>query len=115
MPYLANARDTSSRRRSQKNLLLSLPGSLVIRWKILLCGDRSDHFRPSGKDGRDSHSGAENRCRICPLLDSTRCCRIELAGARVIEHGSISPGPDPSIYVFTKRDLQRNLFRIPLH
>jgi serine/threonine protein kinase len=34
---------------------------------------------------------------------------------RLIEHGSISPGPDPSIYVFTKTDLQRNLFRIPLH
>ena len=27
----------------------------------------------------------------------------------------ISPGPDPSTYVFTKTDLQRNLFRIPLH
>jgi hypothetical protein len=40
---------------------------------------------------------------------------IRLAGARVIERGPISPGPDPSIYVFEKRDLQRNLFRIPLH
>jgi hypothetical protein len=40
---------------------------------------------------------------------------IQLAGARVIEHGPVSPGPDPSIYVFEKRDLQRNLFRIPLH
>ena len=39
----------------------------------------------------------------------------ELPGARVLEHGSISPGPDPSTYVFTKTDLQRNLFRIPLH
>jgi hypothetical protein len=36
-------------------------------------------------------------------------------GARIIEHGSISPGRDPSTYVFTKTDLQRNLFRIPLH
>jgi len=36
-------------------------------------------------------------------------------GARMIEHDSLSPGPDPSIYVFTKTDLQRNLFRIPLH
>jgi hypothetical protein len=36
-------------------------------------------------------------------------------GTRVIEHGSLSPGPDPSTYVFTKTDLQRNLFRIPLH
>ena len=34
---------------------------------------------------------------------------------RLIEHGSISPGPDPSTYLFTKTDLQRNLFRIPLH
>ena len=40
---------------------------------------------------------------------------IHLAGARVIERGPISPGSDPSIYVFEKRDLQRNLFRIPLH
>jgi hypothetical protein len=39
----------------------------------------------------------------------------QLPGARVIEHGSVSPGPDPSTYVFTKTDMQRNLFRIPLH
>jgi serine/threonine protein kinase len=39
----------------------------------------------------------------------------DLPGVRVIEHGWISPGPDPSTYVFTKTDLQRNLFRIPLH
>jgi len=36
-------------------------------------------------------------------------------GTRVIEHVSISPGADPSTYVFTKTDLQRNLFQIPLH
>lgn len=40
---------------------------------------------------------------------------VGLPGARMIEHGPISPGPDPSTYVFTKTDLQRNLFRIPLH
>jgi serine/threonine protein kinase len=39
----------------------------------------------------------------------------ELRGARTIEHGSFGPGPDPSTYVFTKADPQRNLFRIPLH
>ena len=38
-----------------------------------------------------------------------------LPGTIVIEQGSVSPGPDPSTYVFTKTDLQRNLFRIPLH
>jgi len=36
-------------------------------------------------------------------------------GVRVLEHNLIAPGPDPSIYAFTKRDLQRNLYRIPLH
>ena len=38
-----------------------------------------------------------------------------LPGARMIEEGLISPGSDPSTYVFTKTDSQRNLFRIPLH
>jgi dipeptidyl aminopeptidase/acylaminoacyl peptidase len=38
-----------------------------------------------------------------------------LPGARAIEEGLISPGSDPSIYVFTREDSQRNLFRIPLH
>jgi serine/threonine protein kinase len=37
------------------------------------------------------------------------------AGVRVVERSSMYPGPDPSTYVFTKTDLQRNLFRIPLH
>jgi hypothetical protein len=40
---------------------------------------------------------------------------MELPGTRAIEHGSLSPGPNPSTYVFTRTDLQRNLFRIPLH
>ena len=39
----------------------------------------------------------------------------ELPGTRVIEHGSLLTGPDSSTFVFTKTDLQRNLFRIPLH
>jgi len=40
---------------------------------------------------------------------------VALPGVRTIEEGLISPGSDPSIYVFTKADSQRNLFRIPLH
>jgi Tol biopolymer transport system component len=40
---------------------------------------------------------------------------VELPGSRVIEHGSLSSGRDPSTYIFTKTNLQRNLFRIPLH
>jgi Tol biopolymer transport system component len=40
---------------------------------------------------------------------------VTLPGARVVEYLSLSTGPDPSTFVFTKTDLQRNLFRIPLH
>jgi len=40
---------------------------------------------------------------------------VGLPGAVTIENGWISPGPDPSTYVFTRTDSQRNLFRIPLH
>jgi hypothetical protein len=37
------------------------------------------------------------------------------AGAFVLEHEVLSPGKGPTTYVFTRTDLQRNLFRIPLH
>ena len=40
---------------------------------------------------------------------------VGLPGARTIDHVAIFPGPDQSTYVFTRTDLQRNLFRIPLH
>ncbi len=40
---------------------------------------------------------------------------VGFPGAVTIENGLISPGPDPSIYVFTRADSQRNLFRVPLH
>ena len=35
--------------------------------------------------------------------------------ARVIDRSAIAPGLDPSQYAFIKTELQRNLFRIPLH
>ena len=35
--------------------------------------------------------------------------------AQVIPNIVQSPGPNPSIYAFMKTDVQRNLFRIPLH
>ena len=40
---------------------------------------------------------------------------VQLPGTRVIEHDSISPGSDSATYVFTRSELRRNLFRIPLH
>jgi serine/threonine protein kinase len=36
-------------------------------------------------------------------------------GTRVIPHQFFAPGPDPSTYAFAKSDVQRNLFRVPLH
>jgi len=40
---------------------------------------------------------------------------VKLPGMREIERGRVFPGSDPSTYLFEKTDLQRNLFRIPLH
>ena len=36
-------------------------------------------------------------------------------GTHLIEHGLVFPGPDPSTYAFVRQDMQRNLYRIPLH
>jgi hypothetical protein len=36
-------------------------------------------------------------------------------GTYVIDHLQFGPGPAPTTYAFVKRDVQRNLFRIPLH
>jgi DNA-binding winged helix-turn-helix (wHTH) protein/Tol biopolymer transport system component len=41
--------------------------------------------------------------------------RFALPGSRLIDRWQISPGPDPSIYAFTKTTVNRNLFRIPLN
>ena len=40
---------------------------------------------------------------------------VGLPGAMTIDDAFILPGPDPSTYLFTRADSQRNLFRIPLH
>ncbi len=37
-----------------------------------------------------------------------------LPGVRVIEHGNISPGRDPSVYAFTRISAHRNLYRVPV-
>ena len=39
---------------------------------------------------------------------------LALPDVRIIEQGFIAPGPDPSIYAFLRRTVQRNLYRIPL-
>jgi hypothetical protein len=37
-----------------------------------------------------------------------------LSGVRVLEGGNLMPGPDPSLYAFTKINAQRNLYRVPI-
>jgi DNA-binding winged helix-turn-helix (wHTH) protein/Tol biopolymer transport system component len=37
-----------------------------------------------------------------------------LPGARVLDRWNIAPGPDPSIFVYTKTTVHRNLYRIPI-
>jgi Tol biopolymer transport system component len=50
-----------------------------------------------------------------PSSGMTDAAEGVVPGATVIERGLISIGSDPSTYVFTRTDSQRNLFRIPLH
>jgi hypothetical protein len=35
-------------------------------------------------------------------------------GARLVSEGRVYPGPDPSIYAFTKVTAQRNIYRVPV-
>lgn len=37
-----------------------------------------------------------------------------LPGARVLDRWNIAPGPDPSVFVYTKTTVQRNLYRIAI-
>jgi serine/threonine protein kinase/Tol biopolymer transport system component len=37
-----------------------------------------------------------------------------LPGARLVSAGSVYPGPEPSIYAFTKVTAQRNIYRVPV-
>ena len=39
---------------------------------------------------------------------------LALSGALVINHSEISPGLNPSTYVYVKTTMHRNLFRIPI-
>jgi DNA-binding winged helix-turn-helix (wHTH) protein/Tol biopolymer transport system component len=84
-------------------------------------------------DGRFFYVGVEPRSRtspgktiaipvppgeMLPKLPISGIRRLDgtdaLPGARVIDAWDISPGPDPSVFAFTKTTMHRNLFRIPL-
>jgi hypothetical protein len=63
---------------------------------------------------------------VLPLTDSNAFARLaargfnseaQLAlvpGVRVIDQPFVLPGPDPSVYAFSKQTVHRNLYRIPL-
>jgi len=44
-----------------------------------------------------------------------RANQTAIPGSRVIEQARVVPGPDSSSYVFVKTELQRNLYRVPIH
>jgi hypothetical protein len=46
---------------------------------------------------------------------TSRADRLDAPGIKQISSGDVSAGNDPSVYIYTKRDFQGNLFRIPLH
>jgi len=35
-------------------------------------------------------------------------------GVHIIEAADVAPGPSPDVYVFSRENVQRNLYRIPL-
>jgi hypothetical protein len=37
-----------------------------------------------------------------------------LPGARLVSEESVWPGPNPSVYAFTKVATQRNIYRVPV-
>lgn len=53
--------------------------------------------------------------RHLPDLPASGIGQANLQGTREIPQENVSPGPDPSTYVFTEQSSLRNLFRIPLH
>ena len=106
--------------RSENSLpqrLGQLHGRLVSGREVLLRRERPEDLPVLPPEGPSRFQcRLARRYRTCHLEESPISDgRLALPGARTIEEGLISPGSDPSTYVFTKTDSQRNLFRIPLH
>jgi Tol biopolymer transport system component len=55
------------------------------------------------------------RGRQLPDLPASGIGQAKLPGTREIPQEYVSPGPNPSTYVYTQQRSLRNLFRIPLH
>jgi len=81
-------------------------------------------FGGNGAEPRDREK--PHKTYALPLTDSNAFARLaarrfdseaQLAlvpGVRVIDQPLVLPGPDPSVYAFSKETVHRNLYRIPL-
>ena len=99
------------------NSLQRLLSQLVSRRNILSTSGAPEDAvpPPHGKDLRDAGAGWQSVTGLVSWRNHRSRRAVRLPGAVTIEGGLISPGSDPSTYVFTRTDSQRNLFRIPLH
>ena len=111
--------------------LQTTPGTLAISLENgttrVLCGNCEALWGPDGKwlyalpiSGASSHvavplgASQEPPESLAALLSETVTSTAP-RGTYVIGHLNFGPGPDPTTYAFVKRNVQRNLFRIPLH
>ena len=104
------------------------PGTLLVSLENgtarLLCADCRAIWAPDGRwifVSLIASSGPDATKRIAIRLGATQeppeSLSTTLGQAATTPRGQadVAPGLDPSIYAFTKQDIQRNLYRIPLH
>jgi serine/threonine protein kinase len=94
---------------------------------VPICNGCAVQWSPDGRRLYVGAEGASSPSSFVVPLDATQAPPKTLmtilaaadkgdrpAGTELIERLQIAPGPNPSVYAFTRRDVQRNLFRIPL-
>jgi serine/threonine protein kinase len=109
------------------------PGSIAISLDSgatkALCGGCQVNWSPDGKwlyAGIPNSENSSSRLAV-PLVANqeppeslanliAQAAKGTLpSGIRLVGNVFVAPGPNPETYAFAKRDMQRNLFRIPLH
>jgi len=107
----------------------SAPVELVVSVETggsrVICGRCLSFWGPNGKwmyAVRGALGSQESRVSIQlgatqepPLRLSALVLEAVPPGTTLIPHRFFAPGPNPSTYAFVRRDMQRNLYRIPLH
>jgi serine/threonine protein kinase/Tol biopolymer transport system component len=107
----------------------SAPVELVVSVETgvsrVICGRCQAFWGPDGKwmyAVRGSLGSEESRVAVPlgatqepPQRLPTLVTEAVPPGTTLIGHQYFAPGPNPSTYAFVRRDMQRNLYRIPLH